>query len=225
MPTWEEIVDALAALNPNVGDVLVWDGTIWVHQPGGAGEPGPAGPQGPPGPPGADSTVPGPKGDVGPASTVAGPTGPPGPPGAGWLANKVKAADQANSLITAVDVGDLTQALAAGTRYFFRAVVLYSAAAATTGLGLGVNGPVGSTVAAWVLIPTTATAVQNGVVIALDGNVQGTASLGATVLAAVVEGTMLTGPTAGNLAIRYRSEVAGSAVTAKAGSHLSVWTA
>jgi hypothetical protein len=76
-----------------------------------------------------------------------------------------------------------------------------------------------------VLIATAAATVQNGAVTTLDGNVQGTASAGTTVLAAIIEGTMLTALVAGNLAIRFRSEVAGSAVTVKAGSTLAVWTA
>lgn len=215
--SWDQAVDALASLDPTPGQVIRWDGTTWTNATA-AGPEGPQGQPGAPGPPGAPGT--GTQGIQG----QPGSTGPPGPPGAGWLANKVKASDQNNTTVTPADIGDLTQALAASTRFYFRAVVLFSAAAATTGLGLGVNGPAGATVAARVLIPTTATSAAHGTVTALGGEVLATASLGATVLAAVIEGTMLT-TGAGNLAIRFRSEVAASAVTAKAGSYLSVWTA
>lgn len=186
-PTWDQVVDGLAALEPAPGDAIVWNGTTWVSAPA--------------------------------------PTGTPGPPGApAWLANKVKAADQAFTSTTPADVADLTQPLAASTRYFFRAIILFSTAATTTGIGLGVTGPTGSSVAARVMIPTAATTMTGGAITALDGIVLGTGSAGAnTPLAAVVEGTILTGVNGGNLAIRARTEVAGSAATVRAGSHLSVW--
>lgn len=146
-----------------------------------------------------------------------------GPAGSGGSSTtRLKAANQANTLITAADITDLVHPVVASTRYYFEAVIFYTAAATTTGIGLGINGPVGSTLLASVLIQTAAGTVQNGVINALDGNVQGTASGGATTFSALIKGTILTGATAGNLAIRFRSEVAGSAVNALAGSHLEV---
>lgn len=133
-----------------------------------------------------------------------------------------KATNQANSTVTPADVVDLVYAVTASTRFFFEAVLFYTAAAATTGIGVGVNGPVGSSLIAGVLISTSATAVQNGIITTLDGNVQGTAGL-TTALMVTVRGTILVGATAGNLAMRFRSEVAGSAVNVLAGSHLKVW--
>lgn len=61
MPTWDEIVDAIASLNPTPGHSIIWNGTTWVSQAP------PAGPQGDPGPKGdkGDSGNQGVKGDTG----------------------------------------------------------------------------------------------------------------------------------------------------------------
>lgn len=145
-----------------------------------------------------------------------------GPVGNG-LATRRQAAAQAHSLTTAADITDLIEPVLANTRYYFRAVVFFTTAAATTGIGLGINGPAGSTLEATALVPTGATTFLNGAIIALDGVVLGTGSATATPLGAVIDGTMLTGATAGNLAVRVRSEVAASAVTVRANSTLTVW--
>ena len=136
----------------------------------------------------------------------------------------VKAAPQSNTTTTLQDIADLTFALAANERKHFRCKIFYTAAAATTGLAVAVNGPTASSVLASVEIATTATAVQNGVINALNGFVLGTSSLGLTPLWAVVEGWVQAGVTPGTAAIRFRSEVAASAVNILAGSTLSVWT-
>jgi hypothetical protein len=177
--------------------------------------------QGPKGDTGAkgdkgDTGAAGPKGDTGA-------TGAQGPPGNG-IATRRKTAAQSQSLATNVDVADLVEPVLADTRYYFRAVVFFTAAASTTGIGLGVNGPLGSTVEAGAVVPISTTAAPiTGVVTALDGVVLGTGSATATPLMAVIEGTLLTGAVAGSLAIRVRSEVAGSAVTVRANSLLTVW--
>jgi hypothetical protein len=70
----------VSTASPEVGDALVYDGTKFVMQAGGAGGGGATGPTGPTGPAGMT----GPTGDRGPTgadSTVAGPTGPTGPTG------------------------------------------------------------------------------------------------------------------------------------------------
>ena len=142
----------------------------------------------------------------------------------GLSALKISAASQANSTTSPVDSTELAQLVHPGSRWVFRACGLYTAAAATTGIGVGVNGPAGSTVAAHVVIDTTATAKQNGVVRTLGGTVLGTTSLGATELGFEVEGTITVGPSGGLLAVCFRSEVAGSAVTLQPGSSLRAWT-
>lgn len=159
-----------------------------------------------------------------------GPTGPTGlqglqgPAGTGFVATDVLVAPVARTLITAGDVTGLEHAIAVNQRLMFRGSLLYTAAAATTGLGLGVNGPAGATVAARVQIAETATTVRNGIITTLDGNVQALASAAATPMFALIEGSMLAGATAGTLALRLRSEIAGSAVTILAGSFLTLWT-
>lgn len=76
---------------------------------------------------------------------------------------------------------------------------------------------------ATVLIGKTATTVHTGVVTTLDAKVQAADGGGATVLPARIEGTILAGGVAGNLAMRFGTEVAGSSVTVLAGSTLTVW--
>lgn len=204
--------------------------------PGQTGPTGPAGPAGSPGTPGAqgpkgDAGAQGPQGNTG-ATGPQGNTGPQGPQGntgsqgiqgpagPGYLFCK-KTADQANSTITPADVADLSFALAVNQNLLFNFVVFFTAAAATTGLALALNGPAGfSFLRAGISIPTGATlAPQQGVVTAYATDVLATASGGATALMATVSGQVINGGTAGTLVLRFRSEVALSAVNVLRGSY------
>ncbi len=131
---------------------------------------------------------------------------------------------QANSTTTPADITQMSFALAAAEVKYFRGNVFFTTAAAATGLGLGANAPAGATILARILIPTTATAVFMGVLSSLDGNVQGTASLGATSLAAEIEGVVVNGANAGNFSLRFRSETGGSAVNVLNNSTLAHWS-
>lgn len=207
--------------------------------------PGPEGPEGPEGPPGADSTVPGPQGETGPQGDVGpqgpeGPEGPEGPAGSSAESYTVLAATQANSTVTPAVVTNLTKAgIVAGT-YLFKYWVCYRAAATTTGIEMFVEftGTVSRLVSTWYTLTTggaaatgvadqatTATAqmlegkgqrVKN----AASGPTQGVDSANADQFA-VVEGLMIVTAT-GDLQLKFRSEVAASAVTMMEGTSLTL---
>ena len=117
---------------------------------------------------------------------------------------------------TLEDVGGLSFAVVTGGVYYFRFVIDYTSAATTTGCRWTVNGPAATRLNYDVRFPTTATAesIQFGLT-SLDG---GTVS-GQTVTSgkATVEG-FYTAAGDGTFVLRFSSEVAGSAVIAKAGS-------
>ena len=105
----------------------------------------------------------------------------------------------------------------------FEAILFFTAAAATTGLALALNGPAApASVKASILIPTAAGTLVQSVVSAYETELLSTASLGVTPLLARMIGQVENGPNAGNLAFRFRSEVANSAVTILRGSHVRV---
>lgn len=99
----------------------------------------------------------------------------------------------------------------------FECVLYFLTAAATTGIVLQADSPT-SPAASQISFTTfeTATVIRN-----LTG-AQGVALIGtaglATVLEARITGTIENGANAGNIVIKFRSEVNASAVTAKRGS-------
>lgn len=192
------------------------------------GEPGPQGPRGDPGP---ASTVPGPKGDTGDRGPqglkgdpgqqgVKGDPGTPGQPGLpGWNRTKITA-DVSSSLVALGDVTGLSFSVLAGTDYEFEFLIPFMTAALTTGLALALNGPASPTLlAVKIEVPISASAS-----VVRHTNLYNTEALGTAVdvvnvprLATIV-GVLRTGATAGNVIARFRSEVAASAVTVKAGA-------
>ena len=194
---------------------------------GDTGATGPPGPEGPAGAPGlkGDTGLTGPKGDTGLTGPKGdtGPQGPKGDPGTGGVTTRVLTADLATTGTALVNIPAGTFTGAGNERINFRASLIYTAAATTTGLGVGVNAPALSTVAARVRVDQSATAVQNGVITAIGGQVLGVNSGGATVLGAEVEGSVLLPALGGDVALAFRSEVSGSAVTLKAGSMFTFW--
>jgi hypothetical protein len=134
-----------------------------------------------------------------------------------------KGADESNNTVSFADVAGLSFILAPNTHYRFRFVGAYTAAAATTGLQLGVNGPASPVFMRLVgQISTSATAGQNGAVGAYDTAIAATASGGSTALPFWIEGTISTGATGGTFRLRFRSEIAGSAVTILRGSFAEI---
>jgi hypothetical protein len=193
---------------------------------GPTGAQGPDGPQGPAGPigqigpqglPGSVGPA-GPKGDTGPQ----GPIGPEGPPGPGMTIVKL-AADVSNSLVTAVDITALAIPIAANAVRCFRIVLVTDAAAATTGVQLALNGPAGAAaITARIESPTAANLAPAVLYVnAYETFLANTASPGTTRTISIIEGVVRNGATAGSIVPRIRSEVAGSAVAARAGSYVT----
>ena len=137
------------------------------------------------------------------------------------LATARLAADVTNNTTTLANVTGLAIALAANSTYTIDAKVMFQTAATATGIRLTQTVPVGATVVAQWNTPTSLTARTLANQLAAD---TGAATTGVDVANAntLACGSLLvmTGATAGNLQIRFASEVAGSNAVVKAGSHL-----
>ena len=131
------------------------------------------------------------------------------------------AADVTNNTTTLANVTSLAIALAANSTYTIDAKVMFQTAATATGIRLTQTAPAGATVVAQWNTPTSLTARTLANQRAAD---TGAATTGVDVANAntLACGSLLvmTGATAGNLQIRFASEVAGSNAVVKAGSHL-----
>lgn len=199
--------------------------------------PGPAGAAstvpGPQGPSGAASTVPGPagpKGDTGAASTVPGPQGLPGapgvqgPPGPPGITRVVLASDVTNSNAVAntlQDVTGLAFPVVAGKRYRFRFVVDYTAALATTGSRWTINGPAATRLSYRSAYALTATSETVNAGLAAYGLPAASSLSSAATTGNLAEIEGIVAPSAsGNVIARFASEIASSAIVAKAGSYV-----
>ena len=131
------------------------------------------------------------------------------------------AADVTNNTTTLANVTSLAIALAANSTYTIDAKVMFQTAATATGIRLTQTMPTGATVVAQWNTPTSLTARTLANQRAADS---GAATTGVDVANANTLATasflVITGATAGNLQIRFASEVAGSNAVVKAGSHL-----
>jgi hypothetical protein len=219
--------------------------------PGVDGEPGPAGSDGatgPQGPAGADGAqgIPGADGAQGPAGATgsqgaqgiqgaqgpqgvagsagsAGATGPQGPSGdASAITVKLTADLTASTSTTLANAAGLSFAVTAGTYYSFEFVVLFQAAATTTGLRLGLTCPAFTVYSARVEIPVAADGVSGdmqGWLTTSGDSVLGTGVQAiTTTYAATIRGVIL--PSAsGTLQVQYATEVSASGVTIKQGAH------
>lgn len=137
----------------------------------------------------------------------------------------VLAADVTNNNATANTIADITGLsfpVTAGEGYFFRAVIDYTAAATTTGARFSVSGPAAPTRLAYrsnySLTATTET-VNSGLTAYDLPAACNASSANAAGNTAIVEGQIA--PSAnGTVVMRFASEVASSAITAKKGSVL-----
>jgi hypothetical protein len=136
---------------------------------------------------------------------------------AAWTTVKL-AADISQTTTTLADVPGLALPVLANRHYEFQFLLVYTTQAATTGAAFALTGPAKTWVAHRVETPSTTTAS-----ILRHANDYNQEAQGANLptaggfFLATVDG--LARPTAGgNLTPRYRSEVAGSSVTVKAGS-------
>jgi len=124
---------------------------------------------------------------------------------------------------TIADVTGLSFSVVSGRTYRFRALIAYTAAATSTGSRWAINGPATSLLAynsRYSLTTTTQTtnylnayntpATSNATSATTTGNI------------AIIEG-ILTPTASGTVVVRFASEVANSAIVAKAGSILEWW--
>jgi len=120
---------------------------------------------------------------------------------------------------TLQDVTGLSFPVVAGT-YRFKAIVDYTSATTTTGSRWTINGDVAATRLAYSLrfpLTNTTNTAYNGV--AYEAGIVSATSL-TTGNICMIEG-MITVSGAGTIIVRFSSEVASSAITAKAGSFLT----
>jgi hypothetical protein len=145
--------------------------------------------------------------------------------GGGGPAITVLAVDRVNNnatLNTLQDVTGLSFAVTAGVRYGFRFVIRYLAAVATTGSRWSINGPAITELtyrSEYTLTATSRTFNEGLVAYNLPAASNLTSIVAGNI--AVIEGILV--PSAnGTVVARFASEVANSAITAKAGSRVEV---
>ena len=131
------------------------------------------------------------------------------------------AADVTNNTTTLANVTGLALALAANSTYQIDGRVMFQTAATTTGIRLTQTVPSGATVVAQWNTPTSLTASTLANQRAADAGATTTAidTANANTLA-TTSILVITAATAGNLQIRFASEVSGSKAVVKAGSNL-----
>lgn len=182
------------------------------------GPPGPAGPIGPAGATGPAGAA-GPQGPQGPAGPQ-GPQGEPGTSGGGgdawsW---QILPADVVNSTTTLAGVTGLVFMATADTTYLVELVGTFQAAANSTGIALALDIPSGS-VSGLAVHSTSGTAL--GCVEQIADNSTTGASSGVRAANINVPFSarfiVVVGASGGTVQLQFRSEVAGSAVTMKAG--------
>jgi hypothetical protein len=124
----------------------------------------------------------------------------------------------ANSTTSLADVTGLSCALDVGT-WSVRAVVVYSAALTTTGGRFVLNGPAASLIAIQSVMSSGAAANTVINAAAYDTGATAVNSASTTANIAIVEAVLVI-TSAGTVIVRFASETAGSAITARPGSHL-----
>lgn len=134
---------------------------------------------------------------------------------------KTLSADVINSNATAntmMDISDLSFPVIAGKVYHFKAVINYTAAATTTGSRWSINGPAAS-VSYKSVYTLTATTLTTNYSSAYDFPAASNLTSLAAGNIAEIEGFVV--PSAdGTVVVRFASEIANSAITAKKGSIL-----
>jgi hypothetical protein len=132
--------------------------------------------------------------------------------------------DRTNNTTSLADVTGLSLAIAANKTYHFKFVVIFRSDTTTTGIKLAVNGPSGFTDLAYQrLLAISTSASGYGAARAYDtmGSSTGVDAANAN-MAAVVEGVVVNGSTAGDLILRFAAETTGT-VKVVAGSCGLLW--
>ena len=151
------------------------------------------------------------------ATGAQGSTGATGAAGPANLVMAKVAADAAQSSnVTFTNL--FTQAVLASEVWSFTATIFFSAAAATTGIVTQLDTPASPTNMIFGMETDESVTTFRSLVATSSTTLTGTNSGGATIQCAIVRGTVENGNNAGNLVLKFRSEVNGSAVTVKRGS-------
>jgi hypothetical protein len=153
-------------------------------------------------------------------------------PGESWETHTASASATENVVLLTADVGNanatpdtledvtgLSVEVDADDTYWFRAVIPYTSAATTTGSRWTVNGPAMTAIQFTSRYTLTATSETVNYIAALQGPAAANVSSLTAGNIAVLEGTF-TPSAAGTFIIQHASEVAASAITAKAGATL-----
>lgn len=196
-----------------------------VGPQGPVGPNGPIGPEGPAGPAGAvgaqglkgDTGDQGAAGPAGPQGAV-GPAGPQAPAGVdSWTWQKLPG-DVTNTTVTLAPVTGLSFAAVANTTYLVEVFGAYRAAAATTGIALALDIPSGSVIGS-VQTHTSATVLGGTEQIADNATTGATTGVRAANTDTPVRAKFIVaiGATGGSVQLQFRSEIAASGVTMKAG--------
>lgn len=131
--------------------------------------------------------------------------------------------DVANTTTAFADVTGLSFAVSSGTVYRFEVLLVYDAAATTTGSKWAINGPASPTLLGyqvwWTLNATGVNIQYNNT---YDTGNTGTQSAYTSGNSVWIRG-LIKPSTSGTVVVRFASEVAASAITAKAGSTLEWW--
>jgi hypothetical protein len=127
-------------------------------------------------------------------------------------------ADVANSTVTLADVTGMSFVAAANTTYLVEVFATFTSAALTTGIAVALDIPSG-TVAGFGLHPVSAVTTGSVEQIADNATTGATAGVRAAGINTPMRGQYMVaiGATGGTVQLRFRSEIAASAVTMKAG--------
>lgn len=140
------------------------------------------------------------------------------------LQTLTKTADQSMSSTTQVDITDLLVRIGPNQILHFHAYLICSAAAVTTGIQLGINGPASPTqVEATIIGWTDATTRATDGVSAYETFQANLSSAGATRRVFEIVGRIINGTTRGTFALRVRSEIGASAVSVLKSSWVDVF--
>lgn len=142
--------------------------------------------------------------------------------GAGYRTPIILASDQSNSTTTFADIPGLTLSVTSGSVYRFEFLIVYDVPATTTAGFFSLNGPA-FTFLGYITETFSSTTSQNaGMFNTYDQFLSTSVSAFTSGNLARIHGIVK--PSAsGTLAARFKSEVAASAVTVKAGSTLEYW--
>lgn len=138
------------------------------------------------------------------------------------------AADQAVSVTAFTDLTGISVPMAANTGYMIEGAIAWTVAATTTGYRFGVAGPglatanivfdVNATATTW----TTSTQVHNNTALTPSVAAATASPFAVTPNLVRFQGYVMNGATAGNLRLQGASELAGTAITVKRGTYMTV---